>query len=115
MKTARILAAAAIGVAAIAGPAASASAVGVTPKLNQVTCETDPQSGFLRIDGSGGSFCYANAGSIDITLDGVYNVCSGDNDVAWDYDNNGGVSTAHLERKHCFQPPHVTIRKVTIL
>ncbi|MFF5897937.1 beta/gamma crystallin domain-containing protein [Streptomyces argenteolus] len=81
----RLAVVAAAGAIAVVLPASSASAI------NRVGCN---EMGYLTLHNSGGSLCFANAGTTSVAVYGVDQIWTGNNKVTFEYVPTLGAPTA---------------------
>jgi len=88
---------------------------GAAPNTRRINCGSNP-SQFLRIFNNTGTLCFADAGSLNVSIEGVVSLSSGNNAGQVNYDR-AGESPQKLafnkNENHAFNPP-VRITQIII-
>lgn len=85
-----------------AAPNGARATAAVEPMIVRVACQF--RDDFARVHNYQGYFCWANAGDTSLYLDNVWDVCAGNNDIYFDWQENPGWATQRmwLNRWQCY-------------
>ncbi|GGT84932.1 beta/gamma crystallin domain-containing protein [Streptomyces violascens] len=90
-----------IGVAAASVVLGLAVASPATAKPADITNPVCDGSDYVTVYADSGSTCYANAGVTHPNIHGVWQVCSGNNDITVSFDSGGPVGH-FIQRHDCY-------------